>query len=266
MTEESKQSFPQQFLEKLNAVKNKRARVVIDHILKHGAISTQELKDLYGYNHPPRAVQDVRDEGIPVEKFTVKGLDGRSIAAYRFGDPSAILTGREGGRKNFSKRFKRFLYEQQNERCAICNGKFAARELQIDHCVPYEIGGDTEQPEQHPDAFMLVCGPCNRAKSWSCEHCPNWLPKERTVYENCYWATPLIYKHVATKNIKHTEIIWEGPQELTLHTKLQQAAETEQLSIQEYIKFLLRNINLLILPLILLFLFFILIRQANSDK
>ena len=87
MTEESKHPFPQQFLEKLNAVKNKRARVVIDHILKHGSISTQELKDLYGYNHPPRAIQDVRDEGIPIEKFTIKGLDGRSIAAYRFGDP-----------------------------------------------------------------------------------------------------------------------------------------------------------------------------------
>ena len=113
---------------------------------------------------------------------------------------------------------------------------------------------------------MLVCGPCNRAKSWSCEHCPNWLPKEHPVCENCYWATPLAYQHVATKNIRHTEIVWEGPQELTLHAKLQQAAETEQLSIQEYIKFLLRNINLLILPLILLLLFFVLIRQANSDK
>ena len=32
----------------------KRAKTVIDHILKHGHITTEELKNLYGYDHPPR--------------------------------------------------------------------------------------------------------------------------------------------------------------------------------------------------------------------
>ncbi len=31
----------------------KRPKTVIDHILKHGFITTEELKDNYGYNHPP---------------------------------------------------------------------------------------------------------------------------------------------------------------------------------------------------------------------
>ena len=50
---------------------------VIDHILRHGFITTQDLKDNYGYNHPPRAVRDVKEHGIPTEMFRVKGSDGR---------------------------------------------------------------------------------------------------------------------------------------------------------------------------------------------
>ena len=151
MTEEFNNPLPQEFLDKLRSVKNKRARVVIDHILQHGSISTQELKEIYGYNHPPRAAKDVRDEGIPLETFVIKGADGRSIAAYRFGDPATVRHGREGGRRSFSKSFKRSLYQRANGRCAICNGQFVARELQIDHRVPYEIDGDADNPEQHSE-------------------------------------------------------------------------------------------------------------------
>lgn len=266
MTEESKRPLPQEFLDKLNAVKNKRARVVIEHILQHGSISTQELKELYGYNHPPRAAKDVRDEGIPLETFTIKGADGRSIAAYRFGDPAVIISGREGGRKNFSKRFKLALYQRDQGRCSLCNGRFAVRELQIDHRIPYEISGDVTEPEKQPEAFMLVCGPCNRAKSWSCEHCPNWTAKDQSVCGNCYWSYPLAYQHVAMKYVRRTEITWEGAQELKLHEKLQQSAKAEQLSIQDYIKALLRNIILFVLPFLLILLIFFLIRQGNTDE
>ena len=123
MTEEFNKPLPQEFLDKLKSVKNKRARVVIEHILQYGSISTQELKEIYGYNHPPRA-QRCTDEGIPLETFAIKGADGRSIAAYRFGDPATILHGREGGRRSFSKRLKHFLYQRDNGRCSICNGRF----------------------------------------------------------------------------------------------------------------------------------------------
>lgn len=78
----------------------KRPKTVIDHILKHGFITTEELKDNYGYNHPPRAVRDVRENGIPLETFRVTGSDGRKIAAYRFGELSGgavrKLSGRTG--------------------------------------------------------------------------------------------------------------------------------------------------------------------------
>lgn len=75
-------AYPKAFLELLESVTEKRPRTVIQHILKHGYITSQELKDLYGYNHPPRAARDVREHGIPLVIYRVEGADGRKIAAY----------------------------------------------------------------------------------------------------------------------------------------------------------------------------------------
>ena len=88
--------LPEEFLKQLKAVTAKRPRVVIDHILKHGHVTTEELKSLYGYDHPPRAARDVREQGIPLETFRVKSTEGHSIGAYRFGDPTKALGGRAG--------------------------------------------------------------------------------------------------------------------------------------------------------------------------
>lgn len=45
--------FPKEFLDLLQSVTAKRPKTVIQHILKHGHITSQELKDIYGYDHPP---------------------------------------------------------------------------------------------------------------------------------------------------------------------------------------------------------------------
>src|SRR3990170_643143 len=177
------------FLARLKAVTAKRALTVIDHILKHGHITTGDLKEKYGYNHPPRAAKDVRDEGIPLETFSVKGSDGRTIAAYRFGDPSAVRRGFLGGRRAFPKAFKAALVQASGSRCHICFQEYEERYLQIDHRVPYEVVGDVEFDEHDTGPYMLVCGSCNRAKSWSCEHCENWTKlKSADTCRSCYWA------------------------------------------------------------------------------
>lgn len=240
MTDKTNPPYPKEFLERLNAVKNRRARAVIDHILKYGSVSTEELKDIYGYNHPPRAAKEVRDEGIPLQTFRIRSSDGRTIAAYRFGDPASIITGREGGRRQFSRRFKQDLYDQSGGKCSIGNGQFALRELQIDHRIPYEIAGDLETIESIPDTYMLVCGSCNRAKSWSCEHCPNWIAKDVTVCQTCYWANPNQHKHVATASVRRADLIWQD-QEVDVYDELRNAARAKTLSVQEYIKRLLRG-------------------------
>ena len=80
-----KSALSEKFMEKLDAVTAKRPKTVIQHILAHGFVTTEELKAL-GYEHAPRAARDVRELGIPLETFYVKSRTGRRIAAYRFGD------------------------------------------------------------------------------------------------------------------------------------------------------------------------------------
>ena len=55
------EKYPDDFIKLLHSVKAKRPKTVIDHILEHGQITTEELKDIYGYNHPLRAIRDVRE-------------------------------------------------------------------------------------------------------------------------------------------------------------------------------------------------------------
>ncbi len=45
----AKPKYPKEFLELCASVTGKRPKTVIDHILKHGHITTEELKNKYGY-------------------------------------------------------------------------------------------------------------------------------------------------------------------------------------------------------------------------
>src|SRR3972149_10286903 len=219
----------------LKQISNKRARIVIEHILAHGFVTTEELEKKYGYNHPPRAARDVREYGIPLETFRVKHTDGRSIAAYRFGDMTQIRMGRLQGRQTFPKQFKNALYEKQNGKCAICAGRFESRYLQVDHCVPYEVVGEIEG-ELNLENFMLLCGSCNRAKSWSCEHCENWInEKSPKVCLSCYWANPESYVHIALREIRRADIVWEKD-EIQVYEKLKQQAEQNSSPLPEFVK------------------------------
>ncbi len=48
----SKHKVPKQVLDKAKLITGKRSRLVVDHILKHGSITTEDLEN-YGYKHPP---------------------------------------------------------------------------------------------------------------------------------------------------------------------------------------------------------------------
>src|SRR5438093_32622 len=121
--------IPQEFLARLKAVTAKRAKTVIDHILKHGSITTEELRTMYGYADPRRALQDVRDEGIPLERFKVKGSDDRSIGAHRFGLTCLTDGNKLGGRKAFPKITKTALVARDGPFCAVCGLKYESRYL-----------------------------------------------------------------------------------------------------------------------------------------
>lgn len=48
---------PKELLKRIEAVTNKRARFVLDNIVKNGVVTTEEINRA-GYDHPPRAAQD----------------------------------------------------------------------------------------------------------------------------------------------------------------------------------------------------------------
>jgi hypothetical protein len=211
----------------------------LDHILAHGYVTTAELTSEYGYNHPPRAARDVREQGIPLVTFKVTGPDGRRIAAYRLGDAKDIAAGRTG-RRAFPKVFKDELVARYGEQCALCGWKFPARALQIDHRVPYEVAGDGESLLD-VEAYMLVCGSCNRAKSWSCEHCPNWTTgKNAATCQRCLWGSPEDYEHVATEQRRTLSIAWQGDA-ISDYERLRASADEARMSIAEFAREVLKR-------------------------
>jgi polyhydroxyalkanoate synthesis regulator phasin len=227
--------LPKDFLKLLKSVTAKRPKTVIDHILKHGQITSEELKDKYGYNHPPRAVRDVRERGIPIITFRVTGSDGRRIGAYKFGDPMDVRSTRLSGRTTFKKDLKDKLIELNGKKCNITLKKLSKKELQIDHRIPFEIGGDTEKLSTDPDDYMLLSASANRAKSWSCENCPNWEDKKPEVCKGCYWAFPEDYQHVATKEIRRLDIIWSD-KEVEQYDAVKEESEKINEDLPEYVK------------------------------
>ena len=231
--------YPDAFRKRLSEVTGKRARIVVEHILEHGRITTEELETQYGYKHPPRAARDVREQGIPLDTFYVEGSEGQRIGAYRFGDPDDVREGRTG-RQRFRKGFKESLLERQDGTCAICAKPFASRYLQIDHRVPYEVGGDSEVGERDLDAYMLLCRSCNRAKSWSCEHCENWLEDhDPEACRSCYWGSPASYTHVALSSVRRLDVTWSG-EDVSVYDQLREQAEAEGLALPEYVKRVLK--------------------------
>ena len=194
----------------LALVGSKRAKVVIRHIWNHGYITTDDLSSKYGYKHPPRAIRDVREAGIPLTKKMIKSDVGKRMALYEFGDMNNLRFDRVHGRKVIPKKIKKKLAKKQGNKCSICLLEYDTGYLQIDHRIPYEVGGDTNNFVVE-DTYMLVCAECNRAKSWACEHCDNWNHKKIfKICTTCYWGSPENYDHVAETALRRLDIVWSG--------------------------------------------------------
>lgn len=202
--------YPKEFLDLLQSVTAKRPQTVIQHILEHGFVTSEELKNIYGYNHPPRAVRDVREYGIPIITYRVIGADGKNIAAYKFGNPEDVKSNvsKASGRTALSKALKRALIEKYGAKCFIYLETMDESVLQVDHRIPYEIGGECD--EDNIDYYMLLSPSANRAKSWTCEHCVNWERKDVSFCLKCFWANPENYEHVAGKYERVITLVFTG--------------------------------------------------------
>ena len=78
----------------------------------------------------------------------------------------------------------------------------------------------------NPDDYMLLCASCNRAKSWSCEHCVNWMEVKQTqVCHACYWANVENYIHIALRQVRRLAIVWEDDEVQTYEHLKEMASE-----------------------------------------
>ena len=110
---------------------------------------------------------------------------------------------------------------------------------QIDHRIPYEVAGD--HAETSPEDFMLLSPAANRAKSWSCEHCPNGVQvKNPEVCRSCYWAYPENYSHVATEPVRRLDLMWRGD-DVAEYDQLREEANASDASVPSFVKALIRR-------------------------
>ncbi len=83
---------------------------------------------------------------------------------------------------------------------------------------------------------MLLCGSANRAKSWSCEHCVNFLKtKNPEICKTCYWAYPEAYTHVATAQQRRLDIVWVK-EEIAQYEWARETAHKNNKQLPEFVK------------------------------
>ena len=144
------------------------------------------------------------------------------------------------GRTSFSANLKEALIKSYGARCNIYLEPFPVRELQIDHRIPFEIAGDSNTLSNYVQDYMLLCASANRAKSRSCENCPNWQVKEISACRTCYWAFPESYKHIAMRDIRRLDLLWTEGEVVEYEALLEKAAMIRE-EPPEYVKNVLRN-------------------------
>ena len=236
-----KPTLSPEFLERFRAVTAKRPKTMIDHMLAHGSITTDELRDRYGYDHAPRAARDVRELGIALNMVMERSADGRRYARYSIDEQGSSGYSKRGGRTAFEKRLKAKLLDIHGPKCFIYSERVTPGELQIDHRIPYEVAGDSNDAHPVPADFMLLCASANRAKSWSCEHCDNWKTlRQVETCRRCYWAFPEDYDHVAMIPQRRLDLIWSGP-DVVQYDLAKQAADDAGASLPEFVKKVLRK-------------------------
>jgi hypothetical protein len=224
--------LPAALLKRIAEVTSKRPKTVLDRIVANGGISTDELKEI-GYNHAPRAAADVRELGIKLKTTIVKNSTGGRMARYSFADEP--LETNKQGRQQFPKKQRQELISDSNGRCDICS---AENNLQIDHKIPYAIAGESDKKQVKP--YQVLCGSCNRTKSWSCEHCENMKLRDPAVCRSCYWADQTDYEHVAMRPERRIDVVWVGKETVDFDT-LRKQADANGRTAAEEIKSLLQR-------------------------
>lgn len=176
--------------------------------------------------------------GIPLDTFKIKNSSGKTIAAYKFGDWEAAKKTNQlskvSGRTQITEKLKSALIDRYGAKCHLYGEEYPARLLQPDHRVPYEIGGDPIDMS-NTDYFMLLSPSANRDKSWACEHCPNWTPKNIDMCKTCYYAYPEEYQHIAGVREKKLDLVFSS-EDIDLFNEIVEEANLHNTSYQSIVK------------------------------
>lgn len=216
------------------STKTGRAVAALKAMLKSGFVTTDDLNAM-GYNHPPRAIADVRDHGIPVVTESTTNPDGKRMARYRLGTAASIRAG-QVGRTSFTKKFRQALIARYGAVDCITGASHAERSLQIDHRIPYRVGGDAGLATNDVEAFMLLDGKSQRAKSWACENCQNFQKSlDAPICKKCFWASPADYDHVAMIEQRRTDIVWQS-NDIAIHDALAVEAAAMKVDLPELLR------------------------------
>lgn len=210
-------------LKALLATLGKRPATVLRLLLEKGTVSTYDLGQL-GYDQPPRAAQDLKDVGVLLRRTSGRHpTSGSRMAIYALADEQPYLMGAMKGRQLFPKAFRLKMISHYGAKSAISGVTHDPSELQIDHRIPYQVAGDAELTVEH---HMLLSGSEQRRKSWACEHCPNFVNRNKVVCQTCYWAFPESqYDHVATIQEYRVEVVFRGPEEAKTYAALKKKSD-----------------------------------------
>lgn len=218
----------------------KRPRTVLELILREGSVSTYKLGQL-GYDQPPRAAQDLKEAGVRLKvTYGKHPKTGSRMAIYSLADENEDPRATARGRRAFPKALRKAVLDAFQNRCSVCSEEYDPTVLQLDHRIPYIVGGDPK--EFHVKDFQPLCASHQRSKSWVCEHCPNREDKVTKVCMSCYWAIPDgDYTHIATVAERRVDVTWKGDQDRKTYRRLRSLAAKEGKSVPEVIKNLIKT-------------------------
>ncbi len=101
----------------------------------------------------------------------------------------------------------------------------------IPHIVQY-------QGPKRKDAYMLLSPSANRAKSWACEHCENWIRKDISFCIGCFWCRPEKYNHIAGNKERRIVLTFTGNEIEDYNILIKQIGEADA---EQYIKNLIKS-------------------------
>jgi len=224
----------------LPLVKKETARgaKLLTALIEKGEMTTKELEES-GYGHPPRVRMDLQDIGIEIGTHyrNPHPQSGNRMGTYYLMSPKPGEITKK--RSPPPKSFKKKLVKNHNHVCAITQYVFPENELQMDHRVPFLVGGDPDSYEL--DDWMPLSGSAQMLKKKACDDCENSSAKDVKICGTCYWAFPERYNHVATIPQSVATMVFRGDVEVELFQKISDIARKNELTVNEVIKSILNQ-------------------------